>query len=520
MAQLRLLYLDGSQLSASLWQAGTLTEEGRFTQDDAGYAAFAEYLARHQGSIYRILANVSDEGFQLETLPHTLGADRSALLTRKLGQHFFGSPLSTAISYGREKTGRKDEQFLLAALTRPQLFEPWLAALQAAEAQLAGIWSLPLAGATLLARLLPGRPDVLLVSLTRGGIRQSFFQDGRLKFSRLSHTPATSTAQLAAAFAAEAGRTYQYLLGQRLIARGTPLPVLALVHPAQAGVFAEHCKSTDELQITLQDTHAAARALKLKTLPQDMLSEPLYLHLLALGAPREQFAPPAARRFWRLGQTRGWLVKGGALALAGCLLFAGREFVDLLKTRNETATLRQSAETDARSYQAIQQTFPPMPTTTENLRAVINRFDDLEKRSAPLAASWLAISHALDAVPRIEIERIEWQLGARPVEAPAAAAARPAPTPVAAGNPAGADNALYASALVHGVLPAALASDQRGQIELVNTFADALRKEDGLQVSVQRMPFDIEPGKSLKSANEAGQTENRLKFIIQLSRKL
>ena len=95
MPQQRLLYLDANRLSASLWQGGTLREEGHFPHDEAGVAAFSEYLARHRGSIFHMLADIPDEGFQIEVLPYAQGADRRALLARKLGQYFYGSPLAT-----------------------------------------------------------------------------------------------------------------------------------------------------------------------------------------------------------------------------------------------------------------------------------------------------------------------------------------------------------------------------------------------------------------------------------------
>lgn len=516
MPQQRLLYLSADRLSALHWQKGALLAEGHFPQDDAGVAAFAEYLHKHRGSNYHLLADISDEGFQIEDLPYAQGADRTALLTRKLGQYYYGTPLATAISYGRDKSGRRDEKFLLAALTRPQLFEPWLAALRTAEAQLAGIWSLPLLSAALLAKLPPARERCLLVSITQAGIRQSFFENGRLLFSRLTPMAATGAAEIAAGCAAETAKIQQYLLGQRLLARGAPLPVVALVHPAQTGVFMEHCKGLEDVQITFQDQHAACKAIGLKTPPQDSRSEALFLHLLAQSPPREQFAPQPERRFHQLWQIRSWLLKGGALALLGCLLFAGREMAGVLESRSAVDDLLLQAETDMQKYQAIQKTFPPMPTTTENLRAVINRFEDLEKRSAPPESLYQAISRALGETPRVDLERIQWQLSANPDEALKFQSDQPRAAPAAAvGGPG-----MHEIALVHGLLPASMAADQRSQLETVNAFADALRKNPVLRVTIQRMPFDIESGKSLKSSSETEQAVTQLKFVIHLSRKL
>jgi hypothetical protein len=519
MPQLRLLYLDANHLSASLWQSGTLREEAQFVQDETGYAAFAEYLARHRTSNFCLLADIAEEGFQIETLPYTQGADRSSLLARKLGQFFYGSPLVTAVSYGREKSGRRDERILFTALTRPQLFEPWLAALRSAEAQLKGVYSLPLLGPGLLAKLPAADKHCLLVSITRSGIRQSFIEDGELKFSRLSPLTTAGTADVAASCAAEAKKIYQYLLGQRLLARGAPLQVVVLAHPAEQGAFLENCKSTDELRISFQDLHAACKACGLKSLPKDTFSESLYLHQLAEKTPKEQFAPDSERHFYRLWQINSWLLKGGAVVLFACLLLAAREMGTVLELRAATSMLQLQAESDQQKYNTIQKTFPPMPTSTENLRAVVGRFEDLERRSASLEPLLQSISRALDNVPKADVERIQWQLGGNPDDGTGSSSdARKGTAPVAPGDkPAG---AMYAIAQVHGLLPASMAADQRGQIETVNAFANGLRQDKTLKVAILRMPFDIESGKSLKSTEDAERGLSQLKFVIQVSRKL
>lgn len=516
MPQRRLLYLDNSHLSACLWQGGSLHEEGHFPQEETGVAAFSEYLAHHRHSNFYLLADIAEEGFQLETLPYTQGSDRNALLARKLGQYFYGSPLATAVSYGREKNGRRDERFLFTAMTRPQLFEPWLAALRAAEAQLAGVYSVALLGARLLAKLPPVRERCLLATITRGGIRQSYYENGQLKFSRLTQMTATGASEIAISCAAEATKIYQYLLGQRLIARGAPLPLVALVHPAQTGDFLEHCKNNEDLQVNLQDLHAAGKVCGLKTLPRDSHAESLFMHLLAQNPAREQFAQPAERRFFRLWQFRSVLKSAGAVVLLGCLLFAGKLFVDAMQLGGESADIKAQADADMQKYQAIQKTYPPMPAGTEDLRAVVGRFDELDKRSAPLEPLFLAVSRALGESPRVDIDRLQWQLNANPDDN--FLAQQEIRTPVGTDKPAA--GGMYAIAVVHGLLPTAMATDQRGQLDAVNAFADTLRKDATLKVTILRMPFDIESAKSLKSASEKAAEAAQPKFVIHISRKL
>ena len=120
----RLLYLSAHQLTACHWQSGVLTNEGLFAASESGYQQFADYLAAHPKSTFSILANVSEEGFQIETIPFLQGADRSAVIKRKLGQLFFNAGLSASLSLGYEKSRRKDERLLLAALTNNDYFCP------------------------------------------------------------------------------------------------------------------------------------------------------------------------------------------------------------------------------------------------------------------------------------------------------------------------------------------------------------------------------------------------------------
>lgn len=517
MPQRRLLYLDANHLSACLWQSGTLRDEAHFQPTNEGLAEFSQYLARHRGSNYYLLADIAEEGFQIEALPYTQGSDRKAILARKLGQFFYGSPLAVAISLGREKTGRRDEKILFTALTRPQLFEPWLAALKAAEAQLAGVYSLPLLGAQLLAKIPPRHSQCLLVTMTRAGVRQSFFEEGQIRFSRLTPLSAEGAVETATACAAEAAKIHQYLLGQRMIARGTPLPVVALAHPAHMGAFLELCRKTEGLQPQIADLHAVGRACGLKTYPQDSRCEALFLHLLGQSPPRDQFAAPAERRFYRLWQARSALKSAGAIALFGCLLFAGKQFHEALDLRGVTAETQAQSASDGQKYTDIQKTFPPMPTSTDNLRAVISRYDELEKRSPPLEPLYLAISRGLHESPRIEIERIDWLLGGSPDEGAQAQGARPAAA--ASGDKAG-GSAAYMISIVSGSLPTAMAGDQRGQLAAIDSFVEALRKDASLKVTTLRLPFDIESGKSLKSSADTPQNAVQPKFLVHISRKI
>ena len=149
----RLLYLSAHQMTAYRWYSGILANEGTFAATDSGYGEFASYLGQHRKSVFSVLVNASEEGFQIETIPFLQGANRRAVITRKLGQLFFNATLTTSASLGYTKEQRKDERILLAALTNNDFFAPWLDAITRTGIALAGVFSVPLLSSLLLKKL-------------------------------------------------------------------------------------------------------------------------------------------------------------------------------------------------------------------------------------------------------------------------------------------------------------------------------------------------------------------------------
>ena len=168
----RLIYLCAHRLTAFHWRAGVLINEGVFEATEAGRLQFTRYLAEHLKSIFTLLANVSEEGFHMETIPFLRGEDRRSIITRKLGQQFFNASLTTSISLGHEKSRRRDERIMLAALTNKEAFAPWLAALAGAEVALAGVYSLPLLGPLLLRKIGVLDERCLLLTIQDQSIRR------------------------------------------------------------------------------------------------------------------------------------------------------------------------------------------------------------------------------------------------------------------------------------------------------------------------------------------------------------
>ena len=508
----RLLYLSAHQLAAYLWHAGKLTEEGSFDATEDGRSRFASYLAGNRKSLFRLVANVSEEGFHIEKIPFLRGDDREAVIARKLGQHFFSATLTTSLSLGYEKSRRKDERVLLAALTSNEFFAPWLEAIASSGVALAGVHSLSLLGPLLLRKLGIADERCLLLTIQDQSIRQSYLEKGQLHFSRLSPLQNSSIGGIAQTFAAEARKLQQYLVSQRLLGRQQAIRACLVAHPQAIGAIQSSCVDSETLSFAILDVETCAQRCGLATVPTDSRCERLFLHLLASDPPRSQFASDRQRHGYHLWLVRSALQGVGTVALAACLLWSGKQFFDAYQVRQEVDLLVSETALARQRYEEIVRTFPPIPTSNDNLRRVIDRYVELERATGSPDYLWRELGRALRGVPAIELEGLDWKL------TPAASAPRPLVGGDSKGKaPPGPDGETI---IVRGSIRLGDESNPRQVLAVFNRLLEALRRNPQLDVEVLQQPFDVESGKALKGGDAAAEDRQPRAFRLQLRRVL
>lgn len=490
----RLLYLTPHQITAYRWQAGELAEDGAFDANDAG-GAFMAYLREQPQSLFLLVSNLAEEGYQIETIPFLQSADRKTVVNRRLGQLFMGATLATSISLGYQKTRRKNEKLLLTALTNNAVIEPWINALRASESRLVGAWSLPLLSREILERLHVALNHCVLITVQDSTLRQSYFDQGHLCFSRVSPLTNSSVAGIAQTIAAESAKLHQYLVTQRLLPRSAPLDAHLLLPPQYSESIAASLVGSDILRFHLHDLIALSRQTGLKSLPADPRADGLFLHLAASKPPRDQLADAGLRKHFRLWQAARWIRAAGIVTGAACVLFAARTWVHSEHATSEARRLTAEAATVEARYQAIVATFPPAPTSNDTLRQVIGQYDRLRSVSQGPAPLFRELGAALDAAPQIELDSLGWAL-----------------------SDGGPDSAPGQETLdVKGRIVLA-GGNPRQLLATFDSFVGTLRNDGNLQVTVMQQPFDVASGKSLRSGG-AIDTETPRSFALTISRR-
>jgi hypothetical protein len=516
-----LCYFTSHQVSAYRWKRGELLKDATFGADENGVAEFSRYVAGRPESLFYLLADVVEEDFFQENIPYVRGSDRRALLARKLAQRYRDTSLALTISLGTEShAGRREERVLYTSFTNTQQFQPWLQALRSRNARVVGVFSVALIAAALGNRLRFKAPRYVMVSLQQAGLRQSYVENGRIRFSRVGRVNFSDPAAIAQECAAESVRTHQYLVNARILPREAPaLDVLVLAPGKDKAHYDAACVDTTRLHFHVQAFDKVGKGIGLKAAPPNALGEALFLHVLADSAPRDQFADERLRHLYNLWRGRVSLLAAGAVTLGLCLLLAGGKFLDAYLIRQEVSADRRQEALASEEYARLQARFPKTPLSTENLKAIVRTYRTLLKQSASPDRMFVEISQALAPLPQIEIDRIDWEVGGTKVsggDAPKPAPGRPAaPVP---GQVATADTPVQ-TAEISGRLIVPQASDYRAVTALVTQFTDALRARPGTEVTRTQLPFDINAEKSLSGDIGAARREEVPQFSVALSKR-
>lgn len=141
-----------------------------------------------------ILVDVVDQIYVQQTLPPVSSVNVSKLVTRKLAKDFDANDYTAAVSQGREKTGRKEWNYLFVALKNIPPFADWAEMLSTIPNPIEGIYLLPLETTgyikALEKKLVEGASQsvwkIVVMHNRVGGFRQVVFKNNALVFTRIA----------------------------------------------------------------------------------------------------------------------------------------------------------------------------------------------------------------------------------------------------------------------------------------------------------------------------------------------
>lgn len=534
MLNRHLLYLSNDSLTAWRWRRGRLLGGARFSNDSAGIDALLDHLDDRRHLPVYLLTDLVEEDFQRVHLPHVAGRAGARLTRRRLLQQYRETPFRHHEVQGRESDGRRDDIVLLSALTNPSIVLPWAEALEQQRIPLAGLYSTTLLSEHLVQKLGLRDQHLLLVTQQSAGWRQSYFQRGRLKFSRL--TPAIDRDGDAVNVGAETAKTQQFLTSVRLLARGSVLETVVIAAGGQLPALAMQCEEGPETAFRflplaqVADRLGATAGVAVDACDDaaggdaaGALADTMLLALLASTRPASHYTLGPLRRYYQLWRARRnlYLAAGAVAVVAACAV--GLNLWQAWDARADSERLALEARQFDRRYNEVMAAMPPRVTSTANMRAAIN-VERMLVLQGPSPWHMVAmVSAALEQAPNVRLLQLGWKVDL-PGQPPAAvpvlvngsvggngtAAATPMSS-LLAGIPARPPQSLLVEAEI-----LAPADDYRNAVNTMNQFAQQLAANPRLLVQVDKPPLDTRPTVRLDGKAGTAAAATRARFTLNL----
>lgn len=388
------------------WRPGHMHWLGEFADNANGLAAFRTIIEKHASLPVLLVVDTVDEDYRSEIMPHVLGHSRDELLARKLKQVFRNARFTGAWLQKRETTGRRDDRYLLAALTDTDWLMPWLAVLHRAHVPLSGITPLAQACQHLLGKLRVQETHTLLACRLNSSLRLSYYHEGMLRFSRL--IGGDSPTQLPGNAADEIAKTQLYLTGQRILPREARLHVLLLDPSGQLDSALAQLNADPAFSTRLIDLASLGRALRI---PDDFLAatpEVAPLAAIAGEAIQLNLAPPELlQRHTEFRWRRNLHAAAGLIAMLG-LGITSAYWLQAQDLNDQTQQRVQQRQQQMAQHQTIVASFPAQTAAPEQLAQTVKLARQLDAPQPNAKGLFAAVGQAMDASPDITLNTLEW----------------------------------------------------------------------------------------------------------------
>jgi hypothetical protein len=545
------LYLTNDKLISLVIRNNALLSRESFGVGDIQTPEVEAQISKYASFPTYLVTDLIEEDFRLDTIPHLRGSDQDAVLDRKLGQIYRASTFRHAIVQGRETEGRRDDRVFLHAVTNPDLLKPLLGLLDRKRVPLEGIYSSAVLSSRLLKALDSFFPHTMLVTIIPDfGLRQTYFKNEQIKFSRLTPIIYDESRSVGQLIAAETSRTWQYLDSLRYFEEADALEVCMLLHERDGAMMQEAIRSYPMLRYRILDINDVATKLKVTPAPTSSHAEEIFCHLYARGSLENHFAAPTETRFASIRRGRIGLYGATAAVLAAGAAGAAFNLYHATQVTQEIdqRSLQESALQS--QYQAVVNSMRAQKSATDTVRDTSTFFNS-QIRPSPAAPGRMfnEIAKVLDGYPLVRINQILWATNNEPVfiptppqgfgaataslvgtsqvtsenksQAAAAIPAAPAGQPTAVENltnPPLTGNKYHLALIEAAVQP--FDGDVRKALAEIDRLVNELKQNPEFTVKVVKLPVDTASAASLKVIDRSTATATQAAFTLHISRKV
>lgn len=510
-----LLYFTGYRMAVYRWNAGIFTGVAEFDPDEKDIIAFGQLLKKEAKSPVRLLVDIIEEDFRTDTLPNIYGRDREALKKRTLQKHFRQYPHSQLIIQGREEHGRRDNIVLLSALTNHQLLKPWLNRLAECQVPLEGVYTLPLVGENLLKYFNAQNKKVLLISQQiPSNVRQSFYDHGRLKLSRLAPGRDDYSSHYEVLYE-ETDRTIKFLENQHYLGVDDILDIYYICHHDEREHISQVLRDSANRHYHIVDKDELADAIGIKSPAPSKYCGWIYTHLLLSNRNmKPHYATADDRRYYIHFHANRFMLYTSLVLLLISVSMSTASFVNAYMHGSQITRLQQDTAKYNDLYHNVIAEISDSRLDVNDVRDTVDLVNEIREKYAQLPVELMQfLSQHLEQHPYINLQQLDWvstydedhTLGEKKNTIVKDKRSR---TLRQRKRQAG-QQMQYEKMLIKGHVDS-FDGNPRIAVERVQAFVESLRKSGHLKtIEILKMPFDIaSDSRFVGSGISSGQWSN------------
>jgi hypothetical protein len=509
-----------------LWDGQQLLKLHKMQNAPDSAETYTRILGEHPDLPVVLVTDLIEESFRQDTIVHVSGSDRDALLKRKLDFTFRNTPFRVARVTGRNKEGRRDDRILLSALIRPDSISSWVNILTREKRAVQTISSIAfILNDYLVIEKLKDEKFLLIINHIENSLRQSFFSNGQLLFSRLSSMNIRSVDQTGNDIYQETMQVRQYLERIQFIPYSAPLRIQ---------VFSGDQDALDQIKTRTNETNSI-ETINAQQLLQNagsaLAGEPgcaTYLQLsrvLGAAKPGNVYAPPSTTRIFDLKAfARGLSLAAGVFLLVGIgmNLPGAMSLAEQWEQREITEARTLPLQ---REYNQLTESFPATPIPSRQMELVVQTYETLAAQNRSPQTALNMLSDALARSPGLQINLIDWNLVAEPFEPyiDEFGTNHAAPEPYPGLSPDDVRSILLQnrSIIELSITGEAYSPNSfREAQDQVLTLAEALEAQEGVSVFADRLPTDVRTDTQVSTTVDDGEVRAEFKLTITIDDRI
>ncbi|MBE8157815.1 MAG: hypothetical protein HAW59_00220, partial [Betaproteobacteria bacterium] len=388
------------------------------SNDDTGVARLLEFFSKN-ANVYKdrafyVLVNIIGEDYRFEKVAHLIGKYKTDFHAKRMQQLFRGSQFCMSQVQGREERGRREDWTLFSGVLTENKVLPWVHIITRGGRYLEGVHMVSHLLSDSILNIIGGNTkgnNLVMTIHERGLLRQTFFANGHLRFSRVSKIIDDSAERVGASIKKELERTLQYLSSMK-VSIGGGLTVRVISPSNMVGQLREIIAGSERIKFDFQDVVQVAQKVGLRT-PLESLGRDssLPLQVMFSRLNLSQLAKPGLVIYHRVQL----LTKMAVTVFAAWGVTAyWQPLVNFQAGYSNASAISDLSEKSSRMQREynseVQSVVGKPPSSPENMRAVSELYSVLESAVVNPTQLLYFVGQGLRKNANVKIKNIEWQV--------------------------------------------------------------------------------------------------------------